>query len=51
MPTVVLGLLWGAVLLWCLIDFDPARRTILTWSLLYPAYYVAISLYLHATRA
>jgi phosphatidylcholine synthase len=51
MPTVVLGLLWAAVLLWCLIDFDPARRTSVIWSLLYPAYYVAISLYLHGKRA
>jgi phosphatidylcholine synthase len=51
LPTVVLGLAWGAVLLWCLIDFDPARRMPVVWSLLYPAYYVAISLYLHAKHA
>jgi phosphatidylcholine synthase len=51
LPTVVLGLVWAAVLLWCLLDFDPSRRTPVVWSLLYPAYYVAISLYLHAKHA
>ena len=51
LPTVALGLVWAAVLLWCLIDFDPSRRMPVVWSLLYPAYYVAISLYLHAKHA
>jgi phosphatidylcholine synthase len=51
LPTVALGLVWAEVLLWCLIDFDPARRMPVVWSLLYPAYYVAISLYLHAKHA
>ena len=50
-PTVLLGLVWGAVLLWALFDFDAAPRTLLTWSLAYPAYYVAISLYLHAKHS
>ena len=48
LPTVALGLVWAALLLWCLVDFDPTRRLPVVWSLLYPAYYVAISLYLHS---
>ena len=51
LPTVALGLVWATVLLWCLIDFDPGRRMPVVWSLLYPAYYVSISLYLHAKHA
>jgi phosphatidylcholine synthase len=50
-PTVVLGLVWGAALLWALFNLDTAPRALLTWSLVYPAYYVAISFYLHAKRA
>jgi phosphatidylcholine synthase len=50
-PTVVLGLVWGAVLLWALLNLEHAPRALLTWSLAYPAYYVAISIYLHAKRA
>jgi phosphatidylcholine synthase len=49
-PTVVLGLAWGAALLWALAHFDAAPRSVLTWSLLYPAYYVGLSLYLHFKR-
>ncbi|MGH7894964.1 MAG: CDP-alcohol phosphatidyltransferase family protein [Candidatus Binatia bacterium] len=49
-PTVVLGIAWGAALLWALARFDTAPRTVLTWSLLYPAYYVGLSLYLHFRR-
>ena len=50
MPTIVLGLAWGAAVLWALANFDAAPRAVLTWSLLYPAYYFAISFYLHAKR-
>ena len=50
-PTIALGLGWGAALLWALANFDTAPRALLTWSLLYPAYYVGISLYLHAKRS
>jgi phosphatidylcholine synthase len=50
-PTIILGLAWAAVLLWALFHFDDAPRSVMTWSLVYPAYYVAISLYLHAKRA
>lgn len=49
-PTVVLGLVWGAAVLYALARFDTASRTLLTWSLLYPAYYVGLSLYFHARR-
>jgi phosphatidylcholine synthase len=49
-PTVVLGIMWGVALLWALADFEHAPRTVLTWSLLYPAYYVGVSLYLHGKR-
>jgi phosphatidylcholine synthase len=50
-PTIILGIAWGIALLWAVIQFDSAPRAVLTWSLLYPAYYIGISLYLHAKRA
>jgi phosphatidylcholine synthase len=50
LPTVVLGLVWGAAVLWALANFDRDPKTVLEWSLLYPAYYIAISLYQHARR-
>lgn len=50
-PTVGLGIAWGVALVWALVNFEaPAARAVLVWSLAYPAYYVAISLYLHARR-
>ena len=49
-PTIALGLVWGAALTWALVHFDTVPRAVLTWSLLYPAYYFAISLYLHTKR-
>lgn len=49
-PTVVLGLVWAAVLLWVLAHFDREPRTLVTWSLLYPVYYFGVSLYLHGKR-
>jgi phosphatidylcholine synthase len=51
-PTVALGIAWGVALVWALVIFDPPHaRTVMRWSLLYPAYYGAVSLYLHAKRA
>ena len=50
LPTIALGMVWGAALTWALLHFDTAPRAVLTWSLLYPAYYIAISLHLHAKR-
>jgi phosphatidylcholine synthase len=48
-PTIALGVVWGVALLWALVYFDGASSSaVLRWSLLYPAYYAAISLYLHA---
>ena len=49
-PTVLLGLAWGAAVLWAVFNFHTAPRAVLTWSLLYPAYYIAVSFYLHAKR-
>jgi phosphatidylcholine synthase len=49
-PTVALGLAWGAVLLYALANFDTTPRSLMTWSLLYPAYYVGLSLYFHVRR-
>lgn len=49
-PTVVLGIAWGAVLTWALVHFDDVPRAVVEWSLMYPAYYIALSLYLHAKR-
>jgi phosphatidylcholine synthase len=51
LPTVVLGLVWGAAVLWALANFDEHPKTVLEWSLLYPAYYIGLSLYQHATHA
>jgi phosphatidylcholine synthase len=50
-PTILLGVAWGVILLYAVARLDTAPRTLLTWSLAYPAYYVAVSLYLHAKRA
>jgi phosphatidylcholine synthase len=51
-PTIVLGVLWGVALLWALVYFDGASTSaVLRWSLLYPVYYAAISVYLHAKRS
>jgi len=50
-PTVVLGIVWGAALLWALVDFERDSKVLVRWSLLYPAYYLGVSFYLHAKRA
>jgi phosphatidylcholine synthase len=49
-PTVALGIAWGIAVLWALAHFESGPRTLLTWSLLYPAYYIGVSLYLHGKR-
>jgi phosphatidylcholine synthase len=49
-PTVALGIVWGAALLWALLHLDQAK-TLIAWTLAYPAYYVGISLYLDVKRA
>jgi phosphatidylcholine synthase len=46
-PTVALGLVWGAAVLWVLADVARAPHALVVASLLYPAYYLAASLVLH----
>jgi phosphatidylcholine synthase len=50
-PTVAFGIAWGVALVWGLVNLGAdASRTVLRWSLLYPAYYGAVSLYLNGRR-
>ena len=51
LPTIALGIAWAAAVLWALAHFATAPRSVLTWSLLSPVYYVVLSLYLHLKRA
>ena len=48
--TVSLGIAWALILCWCMLDLASAPRTIVVWSLAYPVYYLALSLYLHFRR-
>lgn len=48
--TVSLGLVWSASLLWVLAHLDTAPRAIVVASLVYPAYYVGLSVALHLRR-
>jgi phosphatidylcholine synthase len=41
------GALWGASVFWLLAQFPTPSRTLATVSLLYPAYYLALSFWLH----
>jgi phosphatidylcholine synthase len=45
--SIVLGALWGAAILYAIYRLPEPPRTILFASLLYPAYYTALSLWLH----
>jgi phosphatidylcholine synthase len=45
--TFVGGGLWGVSVFWLLAQFPTPSRTLATISLLYPAYYVGLSLWLH----
>jgi phosphatidylcholine synthase len=45
--TYVGGALWALSVLWLLVQLPTPSRTLATLSLLYPAYYVALSLWLH----
>jgi len=49
--TVGLGIAWGLVLGWALLDIDRAPRWLIQASLAYPVYYAALSLVLHVRRA
>jgi phosphatidylcholine synthase len=48
-PTILLGVAWGVLLVYAVLRL-PTASDLVTWSLLYPVYYFAISLYLHARR-
>jgi phosphatidylcholine synthase len=48
--TVALGIAWGAIVLWSLAHLATVPRTLVATSLAFPAYYVALSLALHARR-
>ena len=45
--TVGLGILWGIVILIILWQLPDPSPSLVTWSLLYPIYYAALSLWLH----
>ncbi len=47
-PTIALGLIWGAAVLYVLADPVRAPHGVVVGSLLYPAYYFALSFALHA---
>jgi phosphatidylcholine synthase len=49
--TVVLGLVWGAIVLWSLAHLQSVPRGLVVLSLAFPVYYVGLSLALHARRA
>src|SRR2546426_244474 len=50
-PTVALGLVWGATVLWSLAHLASVPRALVVASLAYPVYYVGLSLTLHVRRA
>ena len=49
-PTLVLGGLWGIVMLWTIVQLPETDRTLLWLTLVYPLYYFALSLALHFRR-
>lgn len=48
--TIALGVLWGGAMLWALARVPDPPRALVAWSLVYPAYYVALSLWLEWRR-
>jgi len=50
-PTIVLGCVWGAAVLWSLAHLATVPRALVVVSLAYPVYYVGLSLALHVRRA
>jgi phosphatidylcholine synthase len=48
--TVVLGAIWGVLMIVMLWQFPAVSRSVFLASLLFPAYYTALSLYLHFRR-
>ena len=49
-PTLALGLLWGVAMLLMLWQYPAVSPALFAGSLLFPAYYLALSLILHARR-
>ena len=49
-PTLVLGALWGVLMIAMLFQAPDVSRTIFWLSLVFPLYYVVLSLILHARR-
>jgi phosphatidylcholine synthase len=49
-PTNLLGIVWGALMLLMLWQYPAVSRTVFLVSLLYPAYYGALSIALHVRR-
>jgi len=45
--TVGLGLLWGAVVIYALLNLDTVPHALVVTSLAFPVYYVGLSLFLH----
>ena len=50
LPTNVLGVVWGALMLVMLWQYPASSRTVLIASLIFPVYYVGLSLWLEARR-
>jgi phosphatidylcholine synthase len=48
--TVGLGLLWGAVVIYALLNLDTVPHALVVTSLAFPVYYVGLSLFLHLRR-
>jgi phosphatidylcholine synthase len=49
--TVGLGLLWGASVIYALLNLDTVPHALVVGSLAFPVYYVGLSLFLHLRRA
>ena len=50
-PTLLLGAVWGLLMLWTIAALPDVPRTVLLASLVFPVYYVGLSLVLHRRRA
>jgi phosphatidylcholine synthase len=49
-PTNLLGVIWGVLMLVMLWQYPAVSRPVLLASLVFPAYYVALSVFLHVTH-
>ena len=50
LPTNVLGVIWGALMLAMLWQYPAVSRTVFLASLVFPVYYTGLSFWLHVTR-